>query len=210
MGELFSIERPFGQLINRLLHLFLLNMLWLICSIPIITIGASITAVYSVTLKMVRNEEGYTAKSFFTAFCHNFKQATIIWLILLVIGLIIGADLIVYLRATSVSVSEMIFMTAFFAFTVLFLFVCIYAFALLAHFDNTITRTLCNALLMAIRHLPSSILMVTANVILVALGFLLFPPILFLGLPLAAWIHSYFLMRIFQRYEHPECFQETT
>ncbi len=119
MGGLFSIENPFWQFINRLLHVILLNFLWFICSIPIVTMGAATTAVYSVTLKMVRNQEGYTVKSFFEAFRTNFRQSTVIWLILLVIGAVIGADLIVYLRASSVSLPGMILMMAFFAAAVL-------------------------------------------------------------------------------------------
>lgn len=206
MGGLFSIENPFWQFINRLLHLILLNLLWFICSVPIITMGASTTAVYSVTLKMVQNQEGYTVKSFFKAFRANFRQATVIWLILLVIGTVIGADLTVYLNDASISLTEMILMMAFFAATVLFVFESVYVFALLAHFDNTIKRTMGNALIMAIRHLPSSILMITAGVVLTALGFLVFPPLLLGGTALIAWIHSFFLIRIFNRYEQPDRF----
>lgn len=201
MSGLFSINNPFWQFVNRLLHLFWLNLLWIFCSIPIITIGASTTAVYDVTMRMIRNEEGYTTKDFFAAFRANFKQATAIWIILLFIGIIIVADLFVYLRSTSISAVGMILMMTFFAAAVLFCFECFYVFAVLARFDNTTARTMGNALVMSIRHLPSSILMAASFVILAALGFLVFPPILLLGLPLTAWIHSFFLVKIFDRYE---------
>ncbi len=207
MGGLFSIENPFWQFINRLLHIILLNFLWFICSIPVITMGAATTAVYSVTLKMIKNQEGYTVKSFFEAFRANFRQSTIIWLILLVIGAVIGADLIVYLRASSLSLPGMFLMTAFFAASVLFVFETIYVFALQAHFDNTLKRTMGNALILSIRHLPSSMTMVTIGVLLTTLGFLVFPPILFGGMALIAWINSFFLIKIFDRYELPERYE---
>lgn len=209
MGRLFSIDNPFWQLINRLLHIMLLNLLWFVCSIPLVTMGAATTAVYSVTLKMARNQEGYTTRSFFKAFRENFRQATVIWLILLVAGAVIGADLFVYLRASSVSPLGMVLMTAFFAAAALFMFESVYVFALQAYFDNTIKRTMGNALIMAIRHLPSSIIMTAAGVLLAVLGFLVFPPVFLGGQALLAWINSFFLVRIFDRYQQPESCEET-
>ena len=157
MGGLFSIENPVWRFINKLLHVLLLNVLWIVCSLPLFTIGASTTAVYYVTLKMVRDEEGYTTKSFFDAFKTNFRQATVIWLILAAAGALIGADLAVYMRSTSISALGMVLMAAFFAVAVIYLFINIYAFALLARFDNTILKTLKNAFIMSIRHLPRMI-----------------------------------------------------
>ena len=201
MGGLFSIENPVWRFINKLLHVLLLNVLWIVCSLPLFTIGASTTAVYYVTLKMVRDEEGYTTKSFFDAFKTNFRQATVIWLILAAAGALIGADLAVYMRSTSISALGMVLMAAFFAVAVIYLFINIYAFALLARFDNTILKTLKNAFIMSIRHLPSSISMIASNIILTAIGFLAFPPLLLLGMPLMAFINSWFLVRIFDRYQ---------
>lgn len=201
MGGLFSIENPVWRFINKLLHVLLLNVLWIVCSLPLFTIGASTTAVYYVTLKMVRDEEGYTTKSFFDAFKTNFRQATVIWLILAAAGALIGADLAVYMRSTSISALGMVLMAAFFAVAVIYLFINIYAFALLARFDNTILKTLKNAFIMSIRHLPSSISMIASNIILTAIGFLAFPPILLLGMPLMAFINSWFLVKIFDRYQ---------
>mgnify|MGYP000763200386 FL=1 len=81
--------------LNKMADLIWLNILTLICCIPVITIGASLTALNYVTLKLVRDEEGYVTKAFFKSFKQNFKQATIIWLILLlVIALLLGDFLI--------------------------------------------------------------------------------------------------------------------
>ena len=69
-----------------------LNVMWLICCIPIITIGASTTALYTVMLRMVKNEEGYIFRGFLKAFKSNFKQSTLIWLILLLLGIVWTVD----------------------------------------------------------------------------------------------------------------------
>ena len=91
---LFNYDNPVWRFIGKLGDLIILNVLWIVCSIPIFTIGASTTAVYYVTLKMVRDEEDSTIKSFFRSFKSNFKQATAIWLILLAAGAVLALSLI--------------------------------------------------------------------------------------------------------------------
>lgn len=78
---LFNINSGFFKFINRLLDVLFINLLWIICSLPIVTIGASTCAAFSITLKMVDDEEGYIGKTFFKAFKQNFKQGTLMWLI---------------------------------------------------------------------------------------------------------------------------------
>lgn len=78
MKHIFSLDGKLFLFLNRLADLLLLNILWLITSIPLLTIGASTTALYYVTLKCVRNEENYIVRSFFRSFRQNFRQATII------------------------------------------------------------------------------------------------------------------------------------
>lgn len=92
MSSFFNMDSPVMRFLSRLCDLMILNILCLICCIPIVTIGASITALYSVTLKMVKGEDSYIAKGFFKGFRQNFKISTIIWLILLVIGALLAFD----------------------------------------------------------------------------------------------------------------------
>ena len=68
MGNLFNLDSGFSKFMNRVSDLFLLNILWVICSIPIITIGASTTALYSVNLNLLSENEGHITKAFFKAF----------------------------------------------------------------------------------------------------------------------------------------------
>ena len=89
---------PDGRVMSflaRLGDMFILNILYVVCCIPIITIGAATTALYYNTLKMAENRESYVWKEFLRTFKENFKQATVIWMIILVIGAVLVADFFV-------------------------------------------------------------------------------------------------------------------
>lgn len=90
--RIFDLDGPLMSILNKIADMMILNILAIICCLPIFTAGASFTALHYVCLKIVRNEEGYIAKSFFKAFKENFKQATIIWMVLLVAILLLVAD----------------------------------------------------------------------------------------------------------------------
>lgn len=79
-------EHIIVRLLTRIFDFLLLNVLWVLCSIPVISLGASTTALYSVMLKIVENEEGYIIWDFLKAFKRNFRQSTTVWCILLGIG----------------------------------------------------------------------------------------------------------------------------
>ena len=95
MGGFFSVEGPLFSGLGRLADLFWLNILFIVCSLPIFTIGASTTALYYVTLKMVKNEEGHITKSFFRAFKENFRQSTLIWLMVMLVGALLFGDYLI-------------------------------------------------------------------------------------------------------------------
>jgi len=79
--SLFNIESGFVKFVDRALDVIQLNFLWLLCCLPVVTVGASTCAAYYVSLKMVDDEEGYVGKMFFKAFKDNLKQGTIMWFI---------------------------------------------------------------------------------------------------------------------------------
>ena len=98
MGNIFNSDSGFSKFMNRVADLFILNILWIFCSIPIITIGATTTALYSVNLKFIDNEEENLIKTFFKSFKENFKKSTIIWLIILSLSIILGVNLVFWLK----------------------------------------------------------------------------------------------------------------
>ena len=86
MSGLLNLDGPVMQFITKIVYSVYLNILWFICCLPIVTIGASTTALYYVSLKIVKNEEGNLTKAFFHSFKENFRQGTAIWLILSVLA----------------------------------------------------------------------------------------------------------------------------
>ena len=207
MGKLFSLDSPFMQFMNRVADLMWLNILFVICCIPVITIGPSITAMYYITLKMVRNEESYITTGFFKSFRQNFMQATVIWLISLsACGLLIFDYYIVSGRAgvsvgndTLISVMQVLLI----AVLIFYVFTFTFVFPLLSKFDNSIKNTIKNAFIMSIRHFPVTLGSIAIGIIVTLL--IIYVPIMlmvsiFLLFSLAAFICSQMYVRVFDKY----------
>lgn len=154
MGKLFDLESPLFSFLNKFADLIYLNILTMICCIPIITIGASMTALNYVVLKMVRNEEGYITRAFFRSFKQNFKQATLIWLVLLVIVGILAGDAFILNYSTVAFPSW--FRTALAVVAFIMIFATMHVFPVLAKFENSIKHTFKNSLFMGILSLPKN------------------------------------------------------
>ncbi len=127
-----------------------LNVLWLITSIPIFTIGASTTAIYSVMLKIIDKKEGKITKSYFDAFKSNFKQATIEWLIVLVALVAIAGEVyFAYALEFTGTIAAFYFMLAIVELVVVVVDLP-FLFPLTAKFENTVWNTLKNSFLLAV------------------------------------------------------------
>ena len=186
-----------------------LNVMWLICCIPIITIGASTTALYTVMLRMVKNEEGYIFRGFLKAFKSNFKQSTLIWLILLLLGIVWTVDFRV--AGFIPGMAGIILSAIFLALGFILLSVMIYIFPLTARYENGIKATFKNALILTVAKLPYTFLMVAIVVAAVFASLwsaftLLFslPLWLVIGVSLIAWVNSYILRRVFVVFENSD------
>lgn len=209
MKELFNMDNGLFRFLGRVADLMILNILFLVCSIPIITIGASITGMYYVTLKIAENEEGYIVRGFFKSFRENFKQATIMWLIILGVGIVLGMDLMIMRNADNTLGNAL--RIAITALGVIYLVITSYVFPTLARFYNSIKNTFRNAFLMSIAHLPYTLLILVITVAPVILTFLngytlwygLLLWLLF-GFSLIAYGNSFFLKRIFAKYMPPQ------
>ncbi len=204
-SEIFNYDNPVWRFIGKFCDLLILNILWILLSVPVVTSGAATTAVYYVTLKLVRDEEGPTIRSFFRSFKENFRQATILWLILLAVGGLLAFDVYFFFfiqKEPSLLRTAMI--AIFGGFLLLYCFTSLYVFPLQARFYNPLRRTLFNALIMSVRHLVFTLGMLAADVFLLLAAIFLLPvlmPLLVLfGFPLIAFINSYVLVKIFDRY----------
>ena len=215
MGRIFDMNNKFFGFMSKVADLCILNIICVICCIPVITAGASITAMYYVTLKMVRNEDAYIVRSFFKSFKQNFKQATIINLIMLLIGVVLYIDLNVS-KAMQGGAGQ-IFQVIFMAFVLIYFILFLYVYPVLARFYNTIKNTIKNALFMAVRHLPYTVVMVLIAACPLLLLLVksyqiqstLFVLFLLMGFALIAYCNSFFLVKIFDNYMPKEDGQES-
>ena len=161
MDKLFNMDNKFFSMMGRAADLMILNIVFIICCLPIVTIGASLTALHYVTLKMVRNEESYIVKSFFKSFKQNFKQATIINIIMLLTAAVLFIDLRIA-RAGSGAMYKGLF-SLFIAFALIYAMILLYIYPILAKFFNSVKNTFVNAFLMSVRHLPLTLLMLVIS-----------------------------------------------
>lgn len=208
--NVFNYDSKFSRFMTRLMDLVLLNFAFILTCIPIFTIGASITALYSISLKMVRNEEGYVVRGYFKAFARNFKQATVFWLIALLLYFLL------YIVHTAAFVNGGLLASAYTVITwvlaILYSLFFLFVFPLIATFENTLKGTAKNALAMIIAHFP---MVITAYLTVAVPLFISFGvdtkimqyALLFwilIGFSLIAFWSSVYLNRIFARYREED------
>lgn len=197
MKNLFSLDNPVMRFLDQIADLIILNLLFIVCSIPLITLGASVTAMCYVTLKMRDGEEGSVFRNFFKAFRQNFVQATLIWIILAALAGFLAADhlLIRDLEGTGYQVIRILLPLC----AILWGMVTLCVFFIQARFQNTVPNTLRNALALAFINAPRCFLavavlvaawrLVTFDTDTLSLGILIFLAIGFSGLAkLNCWL----------------------
>lgn len=162
MSKYFNPDNPLMQFLTRIADLIILNLLFLFTSLTVVTIGASWTALYTVTLKMVRDEEGAIVRSYFHAFRQNFRQATLLWLAVLSLIVVMVLDMFILGRAFDSPVTLMRIPLEILV--LLILMVLQYLFPYLAQFDASIKETVRNACLLALANLPKTAVMTIAAI----------------------------------------------
>ena len=203
--KIFDLDSPLMNVLNKMADLMWLNILTLICCIPVITAGAALTSMHYVALKIVRNEESYITRSFFKSFKTNFRQATLIWLLLMLVAAILGGDY--YIITKSGMQFSQVLVVLIMAAGVLVICTSLYVFPVLAKFDNTILNTIKNAFFMAIGNLPRTLLMaavIVGSIVLtflsqqtIAIGLLVW---IMCGFALIAFLNAHILVKVFDRY----------
>lgn len=205
MDKIFNMDSPIMRGLSKMADIVVLNILTFVCCIPIITIGAALTAQHYVVLKMVRNEDGYIARSFFKSFKENFKQATCIWLIFLAFIVLFALDMYIFLYSGMEFPKFMLIVVS--AFAIIVAMVGTYVFPLLSKFDNTVKNTILNSFKIAIVSFPKTILMVIINAspIILVVASLRFVPIAALfGLSGTAYVCAMLYSGIFKKFEPEE------
>lgn len=203
--NIFNLDNPIYRFFSRLVDLVILTVLWIICSIPIFTIGAATTALYYTSINTISREDGYIAKMFFRSFGRNFRQATAIWGIMFLLGAILGGD--VYCWFTLFNNTGAGYTQVMLVVSLILLFIYLmglmYVFPVLSKFDNTVKITIKNAYLLSIKHLDKTILLMIVPGVVIA-GILLtnvyWLPFILLFIGLIAFIQAYIFKATFKPY----------
>lgn len=203
MDHIFNFDNAFFRAFDKIINVFCLSILWILFSIPVFTIGASTTALYYTVNKVLTHGRGYVFREFWGSFKSNFKQATVIWLILLAAGVFMGLD--AYIMKQFYDAGQAIGkLFAFFYVMLGFLVVwALYIFPNIARFENTNRAIMKNAALMALASLPKTVLMVIMLAAFILVDW--FFPFLIIVIPAAfMWAWSGILEKIFRRFMSEE------
>lgn len=207
---MFKPDGPIFSTLSRLLDLMILNVLWMVCCLPVITIGPATTAMYTVLFKMREKKDDSIIGQFFRALRSSFRQAFPAGLLLVGAGAVLLLDFRVVFYDSSFSMQWLRWL-----FWVVLAVAAAYfswLFPLIAKFENGFRGMLRNARLMMIRHLPVTVIITFLNLLPALLAY--FDPYLtlwnmllfwlFLGFSLIAFVNSLLLYRVFYRYFSPE------
>lgn len=160
MNRLFAADSGFMRGLSRLTDIVLLNLLFILTSIPIVTIGASTSALYSVFFRWHRQEESGYVKAYFRAFARDFKEATVLWLCFLVFMAISLFDIWFFFQQPQ-PLNYLAFLFCFLG--AMGLFAWGYAIVLVSLFRDSFKGTLKNALLMSVGYFPRTLVMAFIN-----------------------------------------------
>lgn len=208
MQALFSPDSKIMQTISRIGDLMILNVVFLLTCLPVVTIGAANTALYTVCFRFGTEREGKLLRSYFRAFRDNFRQGTVLWLILLLFGAASCVNILLFYALNSaLRYAALVFAVAL----VLVVLIFSYTFPLLSQFNNNNLSTLKNALVLSIAYLPRSVVIAALNLlpwVLFLLNLYVFLQAgffwIFFYFATAAYLNTYLLKKVFAPYLNQE------
>ena len=197
--NIFNYDGGIMRAVNKFTDCIFLSILFLICCIPVFTIGTAAASLYYTAYKVLRGDRGYIFRDYMEAFRDNFKQTAPVWLLTFLFWSILAADWsIIQQFAQNESFLSILTAVLIIGMSVLLAWMS-YLFPYMARFENTRKQSMKNAVLMAAAHLPMTILMLALMAAAVFL-FYMAPPLILLLPAVYAWIQSFILERIFRRY----------
>lgn len=199
INGIFNPENKFWSFMDKIMNLCVISLLWLVFSLPLVTAGASTTALLQYTMKLTANEEGYIWRTFFKGFKKNFIQATVLWCGILLCGGFLALDLY---WCQFLALPRALRLGLFFAILsicMVFLLTVLWIFPLLAFYKVTVKKAVCHAFIMAMGNLYVSVTILVFYGIAAALTW--FVPVLFMvWFALASYAASHFYRNTLERY----------
>ncbi len=213
--KLFNPDSRIMIFLSRVADLVILNILWLVCCVPVVTIGASTTAMYHVIRHWQKDSVSSIMRDFFQSFKEDFKQATPVYLILLIpTAAVVMNAMLIFNPENSAAVPSYLLVIWFISALIL-LFISSFVYPVMAFFADSIFKTLRNAMVLALANLPRTILISILNLLpvillFVNLSFFLQSSIfwLLIGGALVAYLNMSILKPVFKKLV-PSEFEDT-
>ena len=201
MIRLFDPENKFWLFLGKVTDTALMSLLWVLTSLPLVTIGASTAAFYSHTLKQVTDQEGSLVKSYFSAFRTHFKRATLLWLLQIAGAAFFAADLWAawnfFLARGGAAGIALLGVCGFCALS--FLCCCLYAYPVLAEYDLPVRQVIVNSFLLAVARLHVTLTLALLMALCLVL-FYFFSGLFFLWIGLYVFFSSYLIYGAFLKF----------
>ena len=191
------------RLMMLVTNIIILNILWLLCCLPVVTAGAATTAMYYTIFQYITKQDDGALKPFFKAFRENFKTVTPVWLVNLLIGAALGAEVFYLHFGTQLWLKVIFAVLAF-----LYAGVSAYLYPIFARYHTTRKQALLNSIALSTRHLFTTVCVVILNAVPVAI--LLLAPEIFWktiffwtigGFSLIAYLCGRMIFTVLKRYE---------
>ncbi len=201
MAGFFSPDSKLYRFMTKLTELLVLNIMWLVFSLPIVTLGISTIAAFTVALRIAENDEGYIARDFLKAFKENWKQGIPMSFITIICIWAVYLDFQIYRASAENSIMFLIIgILAAYIFT----FSLLYVYPLLARYENTLLNSLRNSFRISMKYFLRSLLMILLLAVEIAAMFWNYTTmilIVLVGPAFAILTVSTFAMAIFRELE---------
>ncbi len=202
----FVIDSPVMRFLGRIGDIIILNLIFVVTALPVVTVGMALSALYTVAMKLARGEDPSVLREYIRAFWRNRKPATICWLIMAAAGALIFLDfrLAGAFGGTLYTVVRLLLAMIFGVWMLTFL----YLFPYIARFENTVFHSVKNALFLSAAHLPSTVMMLVISIGLAVITLFTSRTFVigtigwfFAGFAAVAYTQSFLFCRIFSKYE---------
>lgn len=165
LSRMLSNDSPIIRFLIRGTDLVLLNMLFILSSLPILTIGASITSLVTSWQRILKNNDQRITAGYFQIFRENLKKSTLLFILLILTGTFFLLDYM--LLSQQAILTKLIGITILIPFCVVWLLVFIFGFAYIGRYENSLQMVIKNSLLIALNNLSKAVILVVMNILIV-------------------------------------------
>jgi uncharacterized membrane protein YesL len=206
MGSIFAADSALMRFLTRIADLMILNALFIVTSLPIVTLGASLTALNFVALRIAGDTDRTIVGDYLRSFRRNFRQATLVGLVVAVVAIALAAWYVVVTELVTAPVAQFALLAVWYVLAFLAAMAALYVFPYLATFEDTTRAVLRNARLLSLRH-PLAPLAVLVLILLAVVVTLFSPQAtgygllwLLIGFAAVAYLGALLFARVFARY----------